>query len=264
LRIDDLNGVFASAKEAGRIALIGYLILGFPDAEGFKASAEASFEAGLDILELGFPTQDSFMDGEVISRANAAVRAGGLDARGALGLVGSLAVRGNALLAMMYQDTWLELGGCAAPALLAGAGFAGVINVGTAGSTWEESAAACRGADLAPVGFAGPGIGEEALLRLTAAARGFIYLPSHSGKTGSGGKFDRRLGERIARVKALAPGLPVAVGFGVNTPADVAALRELGADGAIVGTALVAATRDLQGMTDYVASLRAAARGNGR
>jgi tryptophan synthase alpha chain len=259
--MDDLSRAIAAAREEGRLALIGYLALGFPSVENFPATARAALEAGLDVLELGFPTADPFADGAVISAANAAVRGRGLDARSALELARPLAAEGRALVAMMYEDSWLELGGDSAPRLLVEAGFAGIISVGFPESKWRESAAACRRAGLAPIGFVAPDIGDEALLRITAKAGGFVYLQSLSGKTGSAGKFDRKLGERIAKVKAAARGLPVAVGFGVTTPGDVSALRSLGADAAIVGTSIVEASRDPAGLAAYIASLRAATKG---
>lgn len=256
-----LGEAFAAARGAKRLALIGYLPAFWPSPRGFSELAEAAFDAGMDLLEVGFPASDPFLDGEVIREALAAQNGDGLDALSIPGLTRPLAAKGKTLIAMMYGKAWSALGGSAAPAFLADAGFAGALVVGTCAEDWESAAAACRGAGLDPVGFAGIGLENGGLARLGGQARGFIYIPSREGKTGGDGDFGPELRARIARIKAAIPELPVAVGFGVNSPADVEALRGLGADGAIVGTALVEAARDRVGFSRFVAALRAAAEG---
>ncbi|MEI6873541.1 MAG: tryptophan synthase subunit alpha [Spirochaetota bacterium] len=256
-----LEETFAGARGAKRLALIGYLPALWPSPRGFSELAEAAFDAGMDALEVGFPASDPFLDGEVIRKALAAQSGDGFDALSIPGLTRPLAAKGRTLIAMMYGKAWYELGGSEAPAFLVDAGFAGALVVGTGAEDWESSAAACRGAGIDPVGFAGIGLENGGLTRLGEQARGFIYIPSREGKTGGDGDFGPELRARIARIKAAIPELPVAVGFGVNSPEDIVALRELGADAAIVGTALVEAARDRVGFRCFVAALRAAAEG---
>ncbi len=255
-----IGDVFAKTRQEGRIALIGYLPAGYPSPEEFPTVADLAFEAGLDILEIGFPIDDPFLDGKVIRDAMGYLRKAGLDSGMALHLAAPAAAKGRPLAAMMYAKTWDELGGQSAARALAAAGFAGILVVGVQEKNRLAIARASREAGLEPIGFA-TDMSRETLAFLAGDAAGFIYLPSHGGKTGDRRSFGSELGSRIATVKEAVEGLPVAVGFGVNMPKDIDDLRRLGADGAIVGTALVEAAKDSERMKRYVASLRAAASG---
>ena len=262
-----IDRAFADAAAAGRMVLVGYLPAAWPSESGFRECVEAAFLAGMDILEVGVPTQDPFMDGEVIRKAVAVVRDRGVSAGAALESSRPLAGPGGeaasrAVIAMMYRPSYVELGRAALPERLAGLGYAGMLVVGAGDGDWREYAPAARSAGVAPIGFAGGEAGHAELGTLARRAGGFIYLPSYQGMTGREASFDAALGARISVVKQASRGLPVAVGFGVNSPADVRALARLGADGAIVGTAMVKAAGDPDRLSKYVASLReATARG---
>ncbi len=262
-----IDRAFERAKAEGRMALVGYLPASWPSEAGFRECVEAAFLAGLDILEVGVPALDPFMDGEVIRSAVASVRGRGVSAASALessrprtGIDDDPVSR--AVIAMMYLPSYIELGRSALPERLAGLGYAGMLVVGAGEGDWREYAPAARSAGVAPIGFAGGETGHAELGILSRRAGGFIYLPSYQGTTGREASFDEALGMRIAVVKQAARGLPVAVGFGVNTPADVRALAGMGADGAIIGTAMVKAADDPDRLLKYVQSLReATARG---
>ncbi len=253
-----LSRIFAEAKKEGRIALLGYLPAGYPDKEAFLEAALTAFAAGIDILEFGLPSPDPYLDGETIRRAVASARAGGTGLAQALDLAPLLCRDGRALVAMMYASSYAELGAEASPALLAGLGFSGLLVVGGQAGDWKPLARASREAGIEPIAFAADPASLEAQ---AGEAGGFVYLPSYQGKTGLKASFGAEVGDRITRTRLAAGGLPVAVGFGVNSPADVSALRDLGADGAIVGTALVEAASDPARLKAYVEALRDAARG---
>ena len=276
-----IDHAFGEATAQGRIALLGYLPAAWPSESGFRECVEAAFLAGLDILEVGLPAEDPFMDGDVIRKAVASVRRRGVSVASALESIihpeegtdccgsngGSPArVESRAIIAMMYLSSYIELGRADVPRRLAALGYAGLLVVGTDTDTWLEYTPAARSAGVASIGFAGAEAGADGVEALAHDAGGFIYLPSYEGKTGRSANFDSTLGMRIDLVKRSARGLPVAVGFGVNTPADVRALAGLGADGAIVGTSLVRAANDPDRLSKYVASLRAATQrdGNGK
>lgn len=243
------------------MVLIGYLPASWPDDATFRASAETAFAAGMDILEVGIPSPDPFLDGETIRRAVAQTVRAGATARSALEAAVPLARAGHALVAMMYSASYAELGGDLLSSSLAGLGYAGLLVVGTDDATAASSARAARNAGIASIGFAGGHPDAASLAALAERSGGFIYLPSYEGRTGRKAVFGKELGERIALAKASSRGLPVAVGFGVNKPADVSALRSLGADGAIIGTAMVEAAPSLKELAAYVAALRRAAEG---
>jgi len=257
------------------MTLIAYLPAAWPSESGFRECVEAAFLAGLDILEVGVPAGDPFMDGEVIRKAVGSVRSRGVSAASGLESSSPLVLAGGgaapsaapraahiaasrAVIAMMYLPSYIELGRATLPGHLARLGYAGMLVVGAGDGDWREYAPAARAAGVAPIGFAGGGIGPTEIGTLARSAGGFIYLPSYQGTTGRKASFDAAIGRRIAVVKQASRGLPVAVGFGINSPADVRALAKLGADGAIVGTAMVRAAGDPDRLSKYVASLREA------
>lgn len=260
---ESIAEAFARARAEGRIALIGYLPSAWPDEAAFRASAEAAFAAGMDILEVGIPSVDPFLDGETIRRAVAETIKAGATARSAVEAAAPLARAGHALVAMMYAASYAELGGDNLSSSLSGLGYAGLLVVGADDATTAASARSARDAGIASIGFAGGHPDAASVAALAGRSGGFIYLPSYEGRTGRKAVFGKELGERIALAKAASGGLPVAVGFGVNRPSDVSALRDLGADGAIIGTAMVEAAPSLERLAAYVAALRSAARGGG-
>src|SRR5207247_1044520 len=100
--------------------------------------------------------------------------------------------------------------------------------------------AACDAAGVALVPLVAPTTPEDRLARIGARARGFVYTVSVTGTTGERSGVAATLPAVIARVKAAAD-VPVALGFGISTPADAAAAAAAGADGVIVGSRLVRA-----------------------
>jgi tryptophan synthase alpha chain len=165
-----IDHAFGEATAQGRIALLGYLPAAWPSESGFRECVEAAFLAGLDILEVGLPAEDPFMDGDVIRKAVASVRRRGVSVASALESIihpeegtdccgsngGSPArVESRAIIAMMYLSSYIELGRADVPRRLAALGYAGLLVVGTDTDTWLEytpAALAGLGADGAIVG----------------------------------------------------------------------------------------------------------------
>jgi tryptophan synthase alpha chain len=99
---------------------------------------------------------------------------------------------------------------------------------------WLETA---RRADLDPVFLASPTSPDERLARIAEASRGFLYAVSRTGVTGERQALSDDAAPLVARIRALTS-VPVALGFGISTPAQVAAAAAV-ADGVVVGSALV-------------------------
>ena len=113
---------------------------------------------------------------------------------------------------------------------------------------------------IEPVGFIPPGADRDGVARIAASARGFLYVPSYAGKTGSSFGMNEALQERFSMIKSAAArsGLPVAVGFGLRNAKDIEAVRALGANGAVVGTALVeAAGKGAEALKDLLRRMTA-------
>jgi len=255
---------FARAHADGRVALIPYIVAGYPDAETSLAIALAAIDAGADLLEVGLPYSDPLADGTTLQRASAGALAAGATFAASLDLVGRIARARPTipLVTMGYANQLMGGGdGLDRAQALAAAGASGTI---VADLTPDEGApfeAAAAEAGIAVVYLVAPTTSPARRAVVSARSGGFLYCVSLVGITGARTSLPPEVGRYVREVKALSP-VPVAVGFGVSRPTHVRALVRAGADGVIVASALVDALgpdgRDVAALGRLVASLRAA------
>ena len=216
-----------------------YMMAGFPDRESSFAVAEAYAESGADLIELGVPFSDPLADGPTIHAAATKALAEGATLATALEVCESVGARVPVVL-MVYSNMVLAHGGAAAFARrAAGAGAAGAIVPDLPLEEAGEVREALAAEGLALVPLLAPTTPPERRKRICAAAQGFVYVVSTVGTTGERRELPPGLAELVAATKA-ASDVPVAVGFGIGTPAQVAEVGEI-ADGVIVGSRLVRA-----------------------
>ncbi len=230
---------FEQARSEGRAALMPYMMAGFPDRETSLAVAGAYVDSGADLIELGVPFSDPLADGPTIHAAATAALAAGATFATALEVCSSVAERVPVVL-MAYANMVLAHGGAAEFARLAiAAGAAGAIvpdlPLGEAEDVRKDFAAA----GLALVPLVAPTTPAERRARICAVAHGFVYVVSTVGTTGERAEVPAELAQLVAATKADSP-LPVAVGFGIGTPAQAAEVGRI-ADGVIIGSRLVRA-----------------------
>jgi tryptophan synthase alpha chain len=259
-----IAGAFGRAHADGRVALIPYIVAGFPDAETSLAIAVAAIDAGADLLEVGLPYSDPLADGTTLQRASAGALAAGATFGGSLDLVARIARArpGVPLVTMGYANQLMGGGdGRDRARALAAAGAAGTI---VADLTPDEGApfeAAAEEAGIAVVYLVAPTTSSARRALVAARTGGFLYCVSLVGITGARASLPPEVGRYVREVKAVSP-VPVAVGFGVSRPAHVRALVRAGADGVIVASALVDALGpdglDVAALGQLVASLRRA------
>jgi tryptophan synthase alpha chain len=140
---------------------------------------------------------------------------------------------------MVYVNVVLAAGPEAFALRAAAAGAAGLIVPDLPHDEAGDVRAACDAEGLALVPLVAPTTTPERVAAIGASARGFVYTVSLTGITGERDELPPRLTETVTRVRA-ASSVPVAVGFGISTPAQAEAVAEL-ADGVIVGTRIVRA-----------------------
>jgi tryptophan synthase alpha chain len=255
---------FGRAHADGRVALIPYIVAGYPDAETSLAIALAAIDAGADLLEVGLPYSDPLADGTTLQRASAGALAAGATFDASLDLVRRIArARPRVPLVTMGYANQLMGGGDGRDRAraLAAAGAAGTI---VADLTPDEGApfeAAAEEAGIAVVYLVAPTTSPARRTLVAARSGGFLYCVSLVGITGARTSLPPEVGRYVREVKAVSP-VPVAVGFGVSRPAHVRALVRAGADGVIVASALVDALGpdglDVAALGQLVASLRRA------
>lgn len=228
----------AFAGHGKRAALMPYLMGGYPSVDGARAAGEAAIAAGADLIELGIPFSDPLADGPAIHAAATDALAAGVTPTDVLGICESLAAR-TPIVLMVYANVVLVHGPEAFARRAAGAGAAGLIVPDLPQDEAAAVRAACDAAGIALVPLVAPSSAPERVAAVGAGARGFVYAVSLAGTTGERAELPPELPRLVERVRGAAS-VPVAVGFGISTAAQAAAVGDL-ADGVIVGSRVVRA-----------------------
>ncbi len=263
---------FAALRAEGRAGLIAYLTAGDPDRETSARLFAGLAEAGADLIEIGMPFSDPMADGPAIQRAGQRALKAGMTLRATLAMVSDLRRRDNAtpVVLMGYYNPIYRYGVAAFASDAVVAGVDGVIVVDLPPEEADELAGPAGAAGLDLIRLATPTSDEERLPAIIAGAGGFIYYVAVTGVTGTRSADAVAVTQAVARLRRYT-NLPVAVGFGIKTPEQAAAVAH-SADAAVVGTALVervASNLDASGSAgpaiseavfDEVAALAAAVR----
>jgi tryptophan synthase alpha chain len=230
---------FSQLQAEGRCALMPFLMAGDPDLERTRAVLLALQAAGADMIELGIPYSDPLADGPVIQAAASRALASATTPGKVLEMLGSL--RGELTIPVIlftYSNPLLNRGMEAFCRAAAAAGAAGLVvpDLPLEEAERLSAIAAAEGLDL--VLLVAPTTPADRMGRIAAASRGFTYLVSVTGVTGVRTSIETRVEGLVQQLKGMGP-TPVAVGFGIAGPEQARQVRDWGADGAIVGSALV-------------------------
>lgn len=230
-----LDAAWSRLRSAGRTALIPYLTAGYPSVD---ASREALRAAALqaDIIEVGVPFSDPLADGPTIQRSTFEALRQGMTLAGTLDLI-ARAELDRPVVVFSYLNPILRYGLDRFLRDAEALDVAGLLLTDLpagADPTVEDAVHASR---LDLIRLIAPTTRPGRLAEAVAGAEGFVYLVARLGVTGASSALAPDLPGTIARVRAATP-LPVAVGFGISTPAQASAVAEL-ADGVVVGSALV-------------------------
>ena len=237
--MDRLANRFARCKAQGRAALITFVTAGDPDVAASAAILDALVAGGADIIELGMPFTDPMADGPAIELANLRSLGSGTKTKHIFQIAADFRAR--------HPETPLILMGYANPMLVRGAdwfadqcktaGVDGVICVDIPPEEDAEIGPALRDAGVHLVRLATPTTDAARLPAVLKGASGFLYHVSVAGITGKQQAAQTNIELAVAKLKA-ATDLPIAVGFGVRTPDQAAAIGRI-ADGVVVGSAIV-------------------------
>lgn len=264
---------FVALKKEGRPALITFLTAGDPDTATSLAILRALPAAGADIIELGVPFSDPMADGPAIQASSQRALKAGQTLKKTLDMVRGFrqSEKDTPIVLMGYYNPIYIYG---VERFLADATVAGVDGLIVVDLPPEEDAELCLPALKAGMSFirlATPTTDNKRLPAVLANTSGFVYYVSITGITGSATPDAGRVTSAVARIKRHTR-LPVAVGFGVKN-AEQARVIAQGADGVVVGSALVealrasldvngkASPRTVKAVTDLVAQLAAGVRG---
>ncbi len=254
-----IEASFASARAQGRAALIPYIVTGDPDVETTIMVGEAVIAAGADIIELGIPYGDPLADGPTIAAAGQRALEAGTTLEDAFRVTERLCNRAPIVLFTYYNPVY-QYGLDRFAKRAAAAGADGMIVPDVPLEEAELLRAALRREGLVLPLLVAPTTPRERAARIASASEGFVYLVSRLGVTGARREPDVAWIEREVVALRDQTEKPLAVGFGISTPAHVEAVASI-ADGVIVGSALIDAYAGTRGEVAarnagaYIASL---------
>jgi tryptophan synthase alpha chain len=230
---------FAACKDEGRAALVTFVTAGDPDLATSAGILAALPGAGADIIEIGMPFTDPMADGPAIQAGNLRSLAQGVRLRDVLGMVRAFrAVDADTPLILMgYYNPILAFGPARFAQEAADAGLDGTIVVDLPPEEADELLPHLSAAGLHLVRLATPTTDAARLPRVLEGASGFLYYVAVAGVTGANAASADDIGDAVTRLRA-ATDLPIAVGFGVRTPEQAAAVARH-SDAVVVGSAIV-------------------------
>ena len=217
---------------------------GYPSVAATREHLWAAYEGGASIVELGIPFSDPVADGPTIQRASHAALKKGMTARKTLDLVASIRKDGFDLpiFAMTYANLLYKDGFGATAKKWAEAGIDGAIVPDISLEDAADFRNAWKKAGLASTFFASPSTSDRRVKKALAASSGFLYLVAIYGTTGARRDVSEdslALIRRVRKLRRPREDPPISVGFGISTPKQVRALKDAGAEGIIVGSAVI-------------------------
>jgi tryptophan synthase alpha chain len=236
---DRLSARFAACAAQGRAALVTFVTAGDPDLATSAGILAALPGAGADIIELGMPFTDPMADGQAIQRGNLRSLGGGTTLKALLAMVAEFRQTDNStpIVLMGYFNPILAFGPERFAEAAKAAGIDGCIVVDLPPEEAGELVPALNAQGLHLVRLATPTTDAARLPAVLSGASGFLYYVAVAGITGANSAAAADIAAAVARLKA-STSLPIAVGFGVRTPEQAAAIA-VHADAVVVGSAIV-------------------------
>ncbi|HYX22556.1 MAG TPA: tryptophan synthase subunit alpha [Thermoanaerobaculia bacterium] len=234
-----IDDVFQSCAREGRAAFIPFIMAGDPDLGATAAHLAALAAGGADLIELGVPFSDPIADGPVNQRAAVRALAAGTKLSAILQLVARHRDKlGIPIVLFTYFNPVHARGVERFAEQAAASGVDGVLCVDLPPEEGErELIPAMREQGVDTIFLLAPTSTRDRVGKVAACSSGFVYYVSRTGVTGERAALPSELVRDVKKLrKRLAQ--PLAVGFGISTPEQVAAVGEI-ADGVVVGSALV-------------------------
>jgi tryptophan synthase alpha chain len=234
---------FVELKKQGRAALVTFLTAGDPDPATSLAILAALPKAGADVIELGMPFTDPMADGPAIQMSSQRALKAGQTLAKTLETVRTFRKSDDTtpIVLMGYYNPIYIYGVDRFLRDAQSAGVDGLIVVDLPPEEDEELCLPALKAGLNFVRLATPTTDDKRLPAVLANTSGFVYYVSITGITGAAAPDAGKVTSAVARIKRHTK-LPVAVGFGVRTAEQAAAIAA-GADGVVVGSALISALK---------------------
>jgi tryptophan synthase alpha chain len=246
-----LEATFARLRASGERALVPYFTAGDPSLIDTCRLVVEAERRGADVVELGVPFSDPLADGPVIQRAAMRALAAGTTVSRLFEAVATLRRQVSLPLVLLtYYNPVLAFGLEAFARTAVDVGVDGVIVADLPPEEADPLATEAEAAGLDLIHLLAPTSTLPRVRLIARRSRGFIYVVSLTGVTGERQELPTDLAAQIRTLRRVTT-KPICVGFGVSTPAHVAAIGRL-ADGAIVGSAIVRLVEERAGSPTLV------------
>jgi tryptophan synthase alpha chain len=255
-----VSSCFESLRDRHECALIPFITAGDPDLATTAKALIALDRAGADIIELGVPYSDPLADGPVIQAAATRALQAGVKLADVLAVVAKVSPEIKApIILFTYYNPILNLG---IPEFLRRVVAAGVKGLVVPDLPLEESTTLLEPASLMGIEvimLVAPTSPPDRMKAIAASAQGFVYLVSVTGVTGMREGMGSNVAGILNQLRSLTD-KPIAVGFGISDPVQAKQVKELGADGVIVGSAMVKklASEGVESIEQFCRDLKAA------
>lgn len=244
-----IANTFDHLRAGKRKAFIPFITAGDPDLDTTARLVPEMARSGCDIIELGIPFSDPLADGPTIQRASERALRHGYRLSDYLDAVRETRRETDVPIVLFsYFNPILKFGleGFAREAKKAGVDGVLVTDVTPEeGLDYRDTLARH---DLDAIFLVAPTSSSDRIARICEATSGFVYLISRTGVTGEQSELSASIGPMMRKIRQQSS-LPVVVGFGISRPEQVRAIWDI-ADGAVVGSAIVARMEQLQGAGD--------------
>lgn len=259
-----ISACFQSLRHQNKCAFIPFLTAGDPDLETTAKALKVLDDGGADLIELGVPYSDPLADGPVIQAAATRALQKGVKLEDVLEIVRTTSSEMTApIILFNYYNPIYYRGVESFLELIAAAGVKGLV---VPDLPLEEAhtllnPAHERGIEV--ILLVAPTSSKERIKMITQQSQGFIYLVSVTGVTGMRSQVATRVEELISLIRSVTD-KPIGVGFGISSPEQALQVKQWGADGVIVGSAIVKKLAEgtpeegLQSVSEFCHSLQKA------
>jgi len=259
--------MFATLKEQTKGAFIPFVTIGDPDLDTSYRIIKTLIEAGADALELGLPFSDPIADGPTIQAANIRALDQDISTKACMELIARISSEfpNTPIGLLLYSNLVLAQGVDRFYQMARNAGVDSVLIADVPIRESKPFRQAAKAAGVDPVFIVPPNVTEDTLRQIASYGRGYTYLLSRSGVTGTESKAQMPAQLMVDRLTNLGAA-PAVLGFGISSPQQVSNAIQSGAVGAISGSAVVKiieqnltdTERMLSALRNFVASMKSA------
>ncbi len=248
-----IEGCFSRLADDGRKALVTYIVAGDPSIEKTIDIMHAMVANGVSMIELGMPFTDPEAEGPVIQLSQERALVNGVTLQDVLSVVAGFREQDDEtpIVLMGYVNPVEHMGYDAFASAAADAGVDGTIIVNLPPEEGELLDQSLIAAGIDPVYLLAPTTTEARARMIFSRARGFAYYVSLKGTTGASTLNVSEVGARLEVLRPLGD-LPIAVGFGIKNGKSAREVADAGADGVVIGAAVVGLIESCQNEPDRI------------